>query len=163
MTTRPRGITTSARRRGLAALATTLVAVLLSASTAHAQTPPPPPPPPSPPPVGAVVSTGLVLTATPTCALSDGTTTVTVTARDAPTGALTCRFIDYAIALTFYEAATLVATTSAAYVAADAAAAQQEASIGFVPDEAAATNQARPRSSSHRSPYDAVRDVNAVP
>ena len=162
MTTRPRGITASARRRGLAALATTLVAVLLSASTAHAQTPPPPPPP-SPPPVGAVVSTGLVLTATPTCALSDGTTTVTVTARDAPTGALTCRFIDYAIALTFYEAATLVATTSAAYVAADAAAAQQEASIGFVPDEAAATNQARPRSSSHRSPYDAVRDVNAVP
>ena len=82
-----------------------------------------------------------MVSASPRCALADGTTEVDIIARDAPTGDLTCRFVDYAVAEALRDANVAVNATETAYVAADAWASSQGDILGFIPAEAEAANQ----------------------
>lgn len=104
--------------------------------------PPPPPFPPPPPPTPVPTRHGEMLTASTDyltedkCALADGTTLVTVTAKDAPAGELTCRFVDFDVGDILLSADELVVTTKATYDVASAEATTQLDNLGFVPDEA---------------------------
>jgi hypothetical protein len=98
--------------------------------------PSPPPPPPTPEPT----RNGIAQSVAPRCALADGNTSVDVTAVDAPTGNLTCRFVDYSVAKGLYDAAQLLNQTLEAYEAASLAALTQAINVGFIPEEAALNN-----------------------
>ena len=108
--------------------------------------PPPPPLPPPPPPTPTPTRHGEMLTANTDyltadkCALANGSTVVTVTAKDAPAGNLTCRFVDYEIGHLLLSADELVTSTKAEYDAANAEAENQLAAVGFIPDEAYRAN-----------------------
>ena len=101
----------------------------------------PPPTPPAPPPAPTPVARGTMVSASPRCALADGTTEVDIIARDAPTGDLTCRFVDYTVAEALRDANVAVNATETAYVAADAWASSQGDILGFILAEAEAANQ----------------------
>ena len=96
---------------------------------------------PRAPPAPTPVARGTMVSASPRCALADGTTEVDIIARDAPTGDLTCRFVDYAVAEALRDANVAVNATETAYVAADAWASSQGDILGFIPAEAEAANQ----------------------
>ena len=55
-----------------------------------------------------------------------------IIARDAPTGDLTCRFVDYTVAEALRDANVAVNATETAYVAADAWASSQGDILGFI-------------------------------
>ena len=104
--------------------------------------PPPPPSPPPPPPTPTPTRHGEMLTANTDyltadkCALANGSTVVTVTAKDAPAGNLTCRFVDFEIGHLLLSADENVTSTKTAYDAANAEAEAQLDRLGFIPDEA---------------------------
>ena len=97
---------------------------------------PPPPPTPTPTRHGEMLTANTDYLTADKCALANGSTVVTVTAKDAPAGNLTCRFVDFEIGHLLLSADENVTSTKTAYDAANAEAEAQLDRLGFIPDEA---------------------------
>ena len=91
------------------------------------------------PPVGTITTVGVVASLSPTCASSEGDTSVTVTATGAPTGDLTCRFVQYDLAVAMEAAEAAEATATTAYDDAVTAGENERALLGYTPNAALAT------------------------
>ena len=97
---------------------------------------PPPPPTPTPTRHGEMLTANTDYLTADKCALANGSTVVTVTAKDAPAGNLPCRFVDFEIGHLLLSADENVTSTKTAYDAANAEAEAQLDRLGFIPDEA---------------------------